>query len=340
MSSSGENTIPNTQKAWLVVKRGKPREAVVLKEDHPVPLPLKEGWKLMKLLPNFASNRPFIAENDLSGTISQSNTAEFKPGDAVFGWSPVDLSYKTRLGALCEYIRLPSTYVVHKPDNVDFVEAAGVCLAGMTAYQGIELCELEAGQTVFINGGTTAVGSFAIQIAKAKGCKVVATCSTPNVEIVKNLGADEVIDYKSTPVIQHLQQNTPNPKYHAIYDTVGSSADLYTASPSYLAPNGIYVSVGISTGGLGNMIMGAIKTMFWPSWLGGTKRRFKTLLTKNDKKHLEALRDLMAQGKVKPLVDSTFSFNEVHDAYDRLMTSRAKGKVVVKVIYSFNIRVK
>jgi len=105
----------------------------------------------------------------------------------------VAMTLKTGQGALAQYTRLPADHITHKPAAVSFTQAAGIGLAGTTAYQGLERAKLEAGQTILVNGGTTAVGSFAIQIAKAKGCTVVATCSTANIEVVKGLGADEVI---------------------------------------------------------------------------------------------------------------------------------------------------
>lgn len=105
---------------------------------------------------------------------------------------PLALVFKTGQGALAQYVRVPADHFASKPSNINFIQASGISLAGITAMQGIRHSGLEAGQTILINGGTTAVGSTAIQIAKAIGCKVVATCSTPNVETVKGLGADIV----------------------------------------------------------------------------------------------------------------------------------------------------
>ncbi|KIJ44140.1 hypothetical protein M422DRAFT_30646 [Sphaerobolus stellatus SS14] len=341
------NDIPQAQHAWIVIKRGHPSQAVVLQKDFPVSSKLKKGealvkvhaaalnpvgWKIMRLLPNIIAKRPQIAEYDLAGTIADSNGTEFNKGDEIFGWLPVPLSIKSGQGALAQYVRLPADHLVAKPSSIDFIHAAGICLAGMTALQGLKQAGIEAGQTVFINGGTTAVGSFAIQIAKAKGCNVVATTSTPNIDIVKGLGADKVIDYKNNPPISHLKENPPTPNFHVIYDTVGTSAELFTASPAYLAPNGIFVSVGVTMGGLGNILKSVFQTQLRPSWLGGTNRKFRLVSVNNKKEDLEELRDLIGEGKLKPLVDSTFSFDDVLKAYERIMTGRAKGKVAVQVI--------
>lgn len=106
---------------------------------------------------------------------------------------------KTGQGALAQYTRVPADQLTHKPTNIEFTHAAGISLAAMTAYQGLRLAQLEAGQTIFINGGSSSVGSFAIQMAKAKGCIVVSSCSTVNLDLVKGLGADEVED--ATPFV-------------------------------------------------------------------------------------------------------------------------------------------
>lgn len=105
----------------------------------------------------------------------------------------VDLNAKTGQGALAQYVHIPSSYITKKPSNVSFQEASGLALAGMTAYgMVIDTAKLESGQTVFINGGSTSVGRYAIEIAKAVGCRVVASCSTSSMERVKGYGADEV----------------------------------------------------------------------------------------------------------------------------------------------------
>jgi len=340
------NVIPTKQRAWVVTKRGSPKDAVVLKEDYPVDSKLKKGevlvkihaaalnpigWKLMKLLPNFVDGRPHVAEYDFAGTIVDANDASFKIGDEVFGWVPTK-PLRARRGALAQYVRTPADEIALKPNNIDFSQAAGITLTALTAYQALAYMNLEPGQTVFIIGGTTGVGSFAIQFAKAKGYIVVATCSTPNAEIVKNLGADQVIDYKVTPVVSHLKANPPSPKFHAIFDTVGSSGELFAASPAYLAPNGILVSVGTSTGGIVNVVTTFVQTELLPTWLGGTSRKYKRLFVVNRKADLDTLSKLIGEGKVIPLVDSTFAFEDVHKAYERILTGRAKGKVVVKVV--------
>lgn len=149
----------------------------------------------MKLLPNMLTSRPFPSEFDLSGIIAavHPSVTDFKVGDHVFGFIEVSLQHKIRQGALTEYARMPASYLAPLPSNTSFTQAAGFTLAGETAYQGLlDHGKIEAGQTVFINGGSSSVGALAIQIAKAKGCKVYASASGKNEEYVRSLGADEV----------------------------------------------------------------------------------------------------------------------------------------------------
>ncbi|KAF8590536.1 NAD(P)-binding protein [Ramaria rubella] len=335
-----------TQRAWLVVRRGKPNKSVIMKDVF-VPSQLREGevlvkvhagalnpvgYKMMGFLPNFAARRPHVAEHDIAGVVVDPNGSAFRKGDEIFGWFPVTVTLSTGQGALAEYTRIRADHLAHKPTVIDFVQAAGIPLAAMTAYQGLRLAKLDAGQTILINGGSTSVGSFAIQMAKVRGCRVVSSCSTTNIELVKNIGADEVIDYTLTPVAQQYQNHPPNPQFDAIFDAVGSSAELYTSSPTYLKRDGVFVSVGILSGGIAVVLGGFLKTTIWPGWLGGTRRQHRTIAVRNYKADLDAIGDLVAEGNVKPLVDSTYAFEDVHKAYDRIMTGRAKGKVIVTVI--------
>jgi NADPH:quinone reductase-like Zn-dependent oxidoreductase len=132
----------------------------------------------------------------------------------------IALSWKTREGALQQYARMPADHLLLRPANIKPTEAAGLTLAGQTAWQALfNVGKFEPGQTIFINGGSTAVGAFAIQIAKAKGAeKVVASASGKNEAFVRELGADEFIDYTKEPLHLYLEKNPPNVKYHIFFD--------------------------------------------------------------------------------------------------------------------------
>lgn len=192
------------------------------------------------MLPNFIAKRPLPAEYDLAGVIEDPNGSSFNKGDEVFGIIPVRkspwhhppqakliinvlshlaLSWKTREGALQQYAKVPAKNLVIRPNNITPTEASGIALAGETAWQSLfNVGKLEAGQTVFINGGSSSVGAFAIQIAKANGAKVVASASGKNEEYVRRLGADEFVDYTKEPLHEYLEKNPPSTKYHLFLD--------------------------------------------------------------------------------------------------------------------------
>ncbi|KII89061.1 hypothetical protein PLICRDRAFT_124276 [Plicaturopsis crispa FD-325 SS-3] len=343
--------IPTTQKAWLVLRRGTPAQSVELK-DVEVPSKLGAGevlvrvqaaafnpvgYKLMAMLPNFIANRPLVAEHDLAGVVVDGNGTRFKNGDPVFGWIPVALQLKTRQGALQQYARLPASHLAARPPNVSVTGASGFTLAAQTAYQGLfKTGGLQDGQRVFVNGGSSSVGAFAIQIAKAHGCHVTASASAKNEEFVRSLGADDFVDYTTGPLHTTLVANAPAQKYHIFFDAVGSSSPaLYTHSPAYVAPGGVYVTTGpqpsFSFSNIADIVSSLVNALLRPTWLGGTKTAWKFIGVDHKEEDLEALRKLAADRKLKPVTDSVYSFEDVQKAYERIQTHRARGKVVVKV---------
>ncbi|TDL27567.1 NAD(P)-binding protein [Rickenella mellea] len=349
--STETTQIPQVQKVWRVVGSGLPAKALKL-EEIPVPSDLQPGevlvkiqaaalnpvgYKLMKMLPNWLAKRPHVAENDFAGVVVDANGTAFANGDEVFGWIPTDLQQKTSQGCLAQYARVPVDYFVKKPNNITPTEAAGITLTAATAYKGlVEIAQIEEGQSVFINGGSSSVGIFAIQIAKSKGCKVVASCSSKNTDFVKSLGADEVLDYKASPLSQQLTTNPPTPKFHVIFDCIGlTSPELYTKSAPYLAPNGIFVTVGFNVSSLKQVpgiLRTAVNAFLIPAWLGGVKPKWKVFVVTNRKERLDDIRKLVQDGTVKPVVDSTYEFEDALKAFDKLMSERAVGKVVVNVV--------
>ncbi|KAF5387131.1 hypothetical protein D9615_001846 [Tricholomella constricta] len=348
------SVLPETQRAWIVERRGLPSKALRLRSDWEVPSKLKEGqvlvkvqaaalnpvgYKLMKILPNFAhSGRPLPAEQDLAGVIVDGNGTHFSAGDQVFGFIPVELSQATRQGSLAQYVRMPADHLVLRPPSVSPIEAAGITLVSETAYEGlIDIGKIEAGQTVLINGGSSAVGAYAIQIAKAKGAKVVATASAKNETFVRKMGADEFIDYTKTPLHEYLAANPPSPKFHIILDAVALiDPSLYTYSPAYLAPNGIFITTGpMPKDTSGSELWKTVKTVFAaylrPTWLGGTKRKYKIFMVKHRKSRLDDIQKMVSDGLIVPPVDSVYEFDDALKAYDRQMSARATGKIIIKV---------
>jgi NADPH:quinone reductase-like Zn-dependent oxidoreductase len=253
----------------------------------------------MKLLPNLLARRPQIAEHDFAGVIVDSNGTHFKNGDEVFGWistgrlSPTEvdtlvldypssvLSFKTGQGALGQFICVPADHIVSRPPNITPIQAAGVSLAGLTAYQALfHVAKLEADQTVFINGGSTAVGAFAIQLAKTAGARVTASASGKNEDFVRGLGADNFIDYTKVDLPKYLAEHPPGPKFNAVFDAVGSAdPTLYTLSEAYLAPSGVFVTTNPfpQNASISQiwMFLKTIAAAVTPRWLGGTKRQYR-----------------------------------------------------------------
>ncbi|KAF5324836.1 hypothetical protein D9611_004258 [Ephemerocybe angulata] len=351
---SASFAIPDTQKAWLSVRRGyPPSKSLELRNDWPVKKTLKAGevivkihaaalnpvgWKNMRLYPDFIAKRPYVAEHDFSGVVVSANgSAGFKEGDEIYGWIQSAIALPTKQGALAEYLVVPAANIVKRPANISGIEAAGVSLTAMTALQALNFAKLEEGQTLFVNGGSTAVGAWAIQLAKVRGAKVVATCSKKNEEYVKKLGADEVIDYTSVgPLHTYLTQSPPSTKYNVIFEAVGQfDPSLFTYSRAYLQPNGTFVSVGPMPHEFNlSAIPGAFKwisALYLPAFLTGVRPKGKLVLVENKVEDMELLRKYLEEGKIKPTVDSVYQFHDALSAYEKLLSSRARGKVIVNV---------
>ncbi|KAI0335216.1 NAD-P-binding protein [Cubamyces sp. BRFM 1775] len=343
-----KKTLPATQRSWRITGSGEPAKVLKLAEDTPVPAKLKKGevlvrvqaaalnpvgYKMMGLLPGFVNRRVQAAEYDLAGVVVDGNGTELKEGDEVFGSIPVGLSISTGQGALAQYTRLPAANLTRRPSNVTATQASGFGIAGLTAYQAlVDVARLKEGQWVFVNGGSTAVGAFAIMIAKALGARVGASASGKNEEYVRGLGADEFFDYTKSPLHEQLAAANKEPKYDVFLEAVGFlDPTLFVKSAAYLAPRGVFISVGPQGSGLGNYVSFAWNVFLRPSFLGGTKRKWKLVTVKPVHEDLEAFAKLVEEGKVRPLVDSVFAFEDVLKAYEKILTKRATGKIVVKV---------
>ncbi|KAG8953979.1 hypothetical protein FRC04_000963 [Tulasnella sp. 424] len=349
------DTIPQTQKAWRIIRRGSPTHALKLCEDVPVLDDLSEGhvlvkiksaalnpagYKLMGLLPNWLQKRPLTAEFDFAGVIVKQRGTAYSVGDPVFGLIPAEGSYPNRgQGALAQYIAIEAKQLAKKPDSVTWDEAAGISLVGRTAIDAlVDMAQVKAGQHVFINGGSSSVGLSAIQIAKAYGCTVTTSCSGKNTDLVKRCGADEVVDYTVSPPHEHFMTNPPSQLFDVIFDTVGANGELYLNSGSYLKDKGRFIcTVPPGTGGSvsfhsamkgGNAIL---RAHFQPKFLGGPHHKLEICYSRSDARAMPLLEKLVAEGKIRGVVDSVYGFSDVLKAYDRIMTGHASGKVVVQV---------
>lgn len=226
---------------------------------------------------------------------------------------------------------MPSSLAGAKMDD----EFAGIGVAGLTALQAIAPNVSDGKYNrVFVNGGSGGTGVFAIQIAKALGCFVTATCPAANMELCKGLGADEVLDYTRVDVVAEMRGK--GKVYRLVVDNVGTPADLYWASNAFLVEEGaVFVQVGAY------FSLGEFKRVggnaLWPTFLGGGRGRYDVFLAKPSRKDLERIAGWMEEGKVRTVVDSVFKFEEAPEAFKKLKTGRAKGKVVVRMRYDKDV---
>jgi NADPH:quinone reductase-like Zn-dependent oxidoreductase len=256
-----------------------------------------------------------ILGSDVAGRVEAvgRNVRQFQPGDEVFG----DL-FENGWGGFAEYACTREDGVVLKPASVTFEEAAAVPLAGVTALQGLRnKGQIQSGQKVLINGAGGGVGTFAVQIAKAFGAEVTGVCSTKNVDMVRSIGADHVIDYTQEDFTKNGQQ----------YDLI-LAANGYHPISAYkraLCPSGIYVM----TGGSGVQMVQAMFLGPWISMAG--EKKMGNLMAKPDKKDLAFLKELLEGGKIAPVIDRRYPLHETAEAIRYLEEGHAKGKVIITI---------
>ena len=256
---------------------------------------------------------------DYSGTVEAvgKNVTNFKAGDEVFGG---------RNGALAEYVCvLADRAVVLKPANMTFEQAASVPVAAITALQGLrDKGHIQSGQKVLINGASGGVGTFAVQIAKSFGTEVTGVCSTRNVDLVRSIGADHVVDYTKQDFTKTDQ------RYDLIFDLIGNHS--FSERRRILNPNGICVMAGLGGAGwkegfvtrLLGELNGYLRSRF-------TSQKFIAYIAEFNKKDMMVLADLMQSGKITPVIDRTYKFSETPDALRYLEQGHARGKVVITI---------
>ncbi|MBF8247581.1 MAG: alcohol dehydrogenase [Bacteroidetes bacterium] len=237
------------------------------------------------------------------------NVTQFKPGDEVFG---------ACRGAFAEYVCAPEDRLALKPANISFEDAAAVPVAAITALQGLrDKGRIQRGQKVLVDGASGGVGTFAVQIAKSFGAEVTAVCSTRNVDTARSIGADHVIDYTREDFTQSGQR----------YDLI-MGANAYHSIFDYrraLSQDGIYVGAGG-----GQSLPGMLLGMLLQSLLSliGSKKMCG-FMAKLNKKDLVFLKDLLAAGKIVPVIDRHYPLSDVAEALRYLEEGHAKGKVVI-----------
>jgi len=263
---------------------------------------------------------------DFAGTVVASNAQNFKPGARVFGMLAPPFG-----GTLGEYVVVGGGRqgCVAVPDGVELKDACTLGVAGLTAFQTVApFVQQSGGSKVFINGGSGGVGTFQIQIAKLLGCHVTVSCSGANADFCRELGADEVIDYRTEDLVATLSRK--GTQFDLIADNVfNGAAELYWSSGKYLKPEGTYVTIA------GNASVATVRNflgcMFWPKFLGGGERKFKFVTCVANSEEFEKLVGWMAEGKLRACIEREFELKDAGEAYTRLKAGRTRGKLVVKV---------
>jgi NADPH:quinone reductase-like Zn-dependent oxidoreductase len=251
---------------------------------------------------------------DLAGIVEAvgRNVTEFKPGDEVFG--------EIGGGAFAEYACVHQKYLAPKPANVSFAEASATPVVGFTALQGLrDAGQIQAGQKVLINGASGGIGTFAVQLAKAYGTEVTGVCSTRNLEMVRSIGADHVVDYTQEDFTRNGRQ------YDLIYDTVGNRS--VTAYKRALTPKGTCVIAGFTTLPrlFEHMLLGPLRSK------SGGKKVGMMGTAKPNKADLLVIKEMLETGQVVPVIDRYYPLAETADAIRYLETLRARGKVIITV---------
>jgi NADPH:quinone reductase-like Zn-dependent oxidoreductase len=259
--------------------------------------------------------RSEVLGTDFAGTVEAvgENVTEFKAGDEVFG---------ARTGAFADYLPVGQERAVAlKPHNLTFEEAAAVPIAGFTALQGLrDKGRIRAGHEVLINGASGGVGTFAVQIAKSFGATVTGVCSTRNVDIVRSLGADEVVDYTRDDITRIGR------RFDLIFDIAGNHS--LRACRRMLKPTGTYVLVGAPKGRWVRPVPRLLNAVAL-SLVG--RRRMVGFLAKANKNDLLALKELLEAGKLRPVIDRRYTLSEIPEALRYVGEGHSQGKNVVTV---------
>jgi NADPH:quinone reductase-like Zn-dependent oxidoreductase len=268
-------------------------------------------YMIRVVVPSLGLRKPKVPVRgmDVAGVVEAvgANVTRFRPGDAVFGWCD---------GSFAEYASAPQDHLAAKPATLSFEQAAVVPISGFAALQGLrDVGEIQAGQRVLVIGAAGGVGSFAVQLAKAFGAQVTGVASTTQLELVRSIGADEVVDYTRQDVTDGARQ------FDLILDCAGrrSLSQLRRA----LTPEGTLVIVGGEGGG--RWMGGFLRNLRAPVLSRFVSQRLRMLASKERPEDLQTLRELLEAGKVTPVIDRTFPLREVPEAFRQLVQGRGRG---------------
>ncbi|MEI4603640.1 NADP-dependent oxidoreductase [Bacillus cereus] len=307
------------------------KEYEVLAEIHaasinPIDFKIRDGK--VKMLLKY--EMPLILGNDFAGVITKvgSKVTRFKVGDAIYA-----RPRKNKIGTFAEYIAIHEDDIALKPKNLSFEEAASIPLVGLTSYQALhDIMQLQKGQKILIHAGSGGVGTFAIQLAKIMGATVTTTASEAGANLVTSLGADEIINYK-TEKFEDILKN-----YDAVFDTIGGAT--LEKSFNIIKSRGNIVSVsGMPNARFGKEFgSGFFKTLLFS--LASKKltalekkhnAQYSFLFMKPSGDQLRTIANYIEAGKIKPVIDRVFPFEDAQKTMEYSESGRAKGKIIVKI---------
>ena len=274
---------------------------------------------------HFRSGTPFLARQmaggfqrpkitilgfDFAGEVESvgKECNRLKKGDKVYGFMPFGIN-----GANTEYVCVPEEHALIKPINMTYEEAAAVPLAATVALRFLQAGSIKSGQKVLINGASGGLGTFAVQLAKSFDAEVTAVCSTGNLDMVKSLGADKVIDYTKKDFTES------NNTYDLIFDAVGKSS--FSKCRKLLNQKGFYITTLLT--------FKILLDMLWTSVIGGKKAKFATpMVTPKD---LDFINNLIKAGKIKPILDRSYPLSQLAEAHRYVELGHVKGRVVINI---------
>ena len=274
---------------------------------------------------HFRSGTPFLARQmaggfqrpkitilgfDFAGEVESvgKECNRLKKGDKVYGFMPFGIN-----GANTEYVCVPEEHALIKPINMTYEEAAAVPLAATVALRFLQAGSIKSGQKVLINGASGGLGTFAVQLAKSFDTEVTAVCSTGNLDMVKSLGADKVIDYTKEDFTES------NNTYDLIFDAVGKSS--FSKCRKLLNQKGFYITTLLT--------FKILLDMLWTSVIGGKKAKFATpMVTPKD---LDFINNLIKAGKIKPILDRSYPLSQLAEAHRYTELGHVKGRVVINI---------
>jgi NADPH:quinone reductase-like Zn-dependent oxidoreductase len=339
-----QTTLPSTMRVWKYASaKGGLERNLILHTSDPLPKPgpnqhlikvLAVGLNPVDFKPaeapfvgRFAVKKPATPGFDVAGRIvTPADGSSLEPGQLVFGAASTN---PLAGGALAEFITPPAETLCPAPTGVSPLVLAGAPIAAVTAH-GSLIPYIHAGSRVFINGGSGGTGTYAIQIAKAVGAHITVSCSTNNMDLCRSIGADEVLDYTKRPLLEQLRDvaGRVRPFDHVI-DNVFSDPTLYFQAHTYTSADAKFVEVA-SAPTLKFMCF-ALAALLWPALIGGGRRKFVIAYADMKSEHLEQIGRWISDGTIKPVTDQVFPMEDVVEAFTRLKTGRARGKVIISV---------